>query len=190
MGIAGEDKIGNPLGTGIESRVVDLAVQRAGGRPVPKDRLIGDLAARQYGVVSRTQLLAMGIGAGAIHTRLCKHYLHRLHRGVYAVGHMALVPLAREMAAVLACGQGAAVSHRSAAVVWHLLPASNDAEIDVTVLRGKGCRPVCESTDPGTSRRRMSGISAAFQSQRHGELWRTSPTPRRTASSSARPTKR
>jgi very-short-patch-repair endonuclease len=116
-------------------------MQRAGGRRVPKDRLIGDLAARQYGVVSRSQLLAMGIGAGAIHTRLRKHYLHPLHRGVYAVGHLALLPLAREMAAVLACGKGAAVSHRSAAVVWHLLSASDDTEIDVAVLRGKGCRP-------------------------------------------------
>jgi very-short-patch-repair endonuclease len=138
--IAANEKIGNPLGTGIERRVVDLAVQRAGGHPVPKDRLIGDLAGRQYGVVSRSQLLAMGIGAGAIHTRVRQHYLHRLHRGVYAVGHLALVPLAREMAAVLACGAKAAISHRSAAVVWHLLPASEDADIDVTVLTGKGRR--------------------------------------------------
>ena len=66
LGIAENEKIGNPLGTGIERRVVDLAAQRAGERPVPKDRLIGDLAGRQYGVVSRSQLLAMGIGAGAI----------------------------------------------------------------------------------------------------------------------------
>ena len=140
MGIAENEKIGNPLGTGIERRVVDLAVQRAGGRPVPKDRLIGDLAGRQYGVVSRSQLLAMGIGAGAIQTRVRNHYLHRLHRGIYAVGHLALVPLAREMAAVLACGGTAAISNRSAAVVWYLLPAIDDADIDVTVLTGKGRR--------------------------------------------------
>lgn len=138
--MTGNDKISNPLGTGIERRVVDLAVQRAGGGRVPKDRLIGDLAARQYGIVARKQLLAMGIGAGAIETRLRRHYLHPLHRGVYAVGHLALPPLAREMAAVLACGQGAAVSHRSAALVWHLLPASDRPDIDVTVLTGKGRR--------------------------------------------------
>jgi len=47
---------------------------------------------------------------------------------------MALMPLAREMAAVLACGEGAAISHRSAAVLWHLLEPS-DAAIDVTVRR-------------------------------------------------------
>ena len=111
---------------------------------MPKDRLIGDLASRQYGVVARSQLLAMGIGAGAIHTRLRKHYLHPLHRGVYAVGHLALVPLAREMAAVLACGAGSAISHRSAAVVWNLLRADDGDEIDVTV--------------PAPGRRRRSGL--------------------------------
>jgi very-short-patch-repair endonuclease len=108
---------------------------------VPKDRLIADLASRQYGIVARSQLLRMGIGSGAIETRVRKHYLHRLHRGVYAVGHLALVPLAREMAAVLTCGQGSAVSHRSAAVVWRLLPAGDYTEIDVTVTAmGRGRR--------------------------------------------------
>ena len=138
--MAGDDKIGNPLRTGIERQVVELAVQWAGGRPVPKDRLIGDLAGRQYGVVSRSQLLAMGIGAGAIQTRVRRHYLHRLHRGVYAVGHLALVPLALEMAAVLACGPTATITHRSSAVVWYMLPAIDGADIDVTVLTGKGRR--------------------------------------------------
>lgn len=107
------------------------------GRPAerrPRDRIIADLAAKQYGVVSRAQLLEAGIGPGAINTRLTGHRLHRLHRGVYAVGHMALMPLAREMAAVLACGEGAAISHRSAAVLWHLLEPSA-AAIDVTVRR-------------------------------------------------------
>jgi very-short-patch-repair endonuclease len=149
LSVAGNDKVSNPLGGGVERRVVDLAVQAASGRPVPKDRLIGDLASRQYGVVARSQLLSMGIGAGAIETRLRQHYLHRLHRGVYAVGHLALVPLAREMAAVLACGAGASagagaaagvgVAHRSAAVVWYLRAANDDAEIDV-IVRGAGGR--------------------------------------------------
>ena len=119
MSMRGNEKVSDPLDTSIERRVLDLAVRASGGRRVPKDRLIGDLAARQYGIVSRAQLLSMGIGAGAIETRVRQHYLHRLHRGVYAVGHLALVPLAPEMAAVLACGKGSAVSHRSAAVVWH-----------------------------------------------------------------------
>ena len=137
----------------VERRVVDLAVDRAhrrwaaeGRRPreggLPKDRFIAELAALQYGVVARPQLLAMGIGPGAIATRVRRHQLHRIHRGVYAVGHLALIPLALEMAAVLAGGPGSFVSHRSAALVWHLVPAKEDALIDVTVAAsGRGKRP-------------------------------------------------
>jgi very-short-patch-repair endonuclease len=102
--------------------------------------MIGTLASRQYGVVSTQQLLAAGIGSGAIASRVRRHRLHRLHRGVYAVGHTALVPLAREMAAVLACGgEGAAISHRSAAVLWGLVPR-DDGPVDVTVARSGGRR--------------------------------------------------
>jgi very-short-patch-repair endonuclease len=96
--------------------------------------MIATIAERQYGIVSTRQLLAAGIGPGAIATRVRRHGLHRLHRGVYAVGHTALVPLAREMAAVLACGPGAAISHRSAATLWQLL-AEIEGPVDVTVTR-------------------------------------------------------
>jgi very-short-patch-repair endonuclease len=102
--------------------------------------MIAAIATRQYGVVSRAQLLAAGIGPGAIATRVRRHRLHRLHRGVYAVGHTALVPLAREMAAVLACGADAAISHRSAARLWRLVE-QDDGPIDVTVTRSAGRRP-------------------------------------------------
>jgi very-short-patch-repair endonuclease len=106
-----------------------------------QDWMIGTLASRQYGVVSTRQLLAAGIGSGAIASRVRRSRLHRLHRGVYAVGHTALVPLAREMAAVLACGgAGAAISHRSAAVLWGLVPR-DDGPVDVTVARSRGRRP-------------------------------------------------
>jgi very-short-patch-repair endonuclease len=114
------------------------------GRPrrpqTGRDATIASLAARQYGVVSTRQLLAAGVGHDAIATRVRRHTLHRLHRGVYAVGHTVLVPLAREMAAVLACGPGAAISHRSAAVLWRLLPDAN-GPIDVTVVRSGRRRP-------------------------------------------------
>ena len=137
----------------VERRVVDAAMERAhrrwtaeSRRPregrIPKDRLIAELAALQCGVVARRQLLVMGIGTGAISTRIRRHQLHPLHRGVYAVGHLALLPLARETAAVLAGGPGSFVSHRSAVVVWHLAPADGDSSIDVTVRSsGRGARP-------------------------------------------------
>jgi hypothetical protein len=80
------------------------------------------LAARQHGVVTREQLVALGFRAGAIAYRCKVGRLHLLHRGVYAVGHRPPSPLATAMAAVLACGPNAALSHRSAATLWRILP--------------------------------------------------------------------
>jgi very-short-patch-repair endonuclease len=102
--------------------------------------MIATLASMQYGVVSRAQLLAAGIGPGAIETRLRSHRLHPLHRGVYAVGHTALAPLAREMAALLACGPGAVLSHRTAAWIWRILEVAGEL-IEVTVPHSSRRRP-------------------------------------------------
>jgi very-short-patch-repair endonuclease len=63
--------------------------------------------------------------------------LHRIHRGVYAVGHPGLSNEGRWMAAVLACGEGAVLSHRSAAELWGLLKVGN-GPIDVTVPGAAG----------------------------------------------------
>jgi REase_MTES_1575/Transcriptional regulator, AbiEi antitoxin len=87
----------------------------------PVDAAVAELARRQHGVVSRAQLLAVGLSRGEIHGRLKRGRLHRLHSGVYAVGHMSLTRNARFLAAVLACGEGAALSHFSAAVHWGLI---------------------------------------------------------------------
>ena len=65
--------------------------------------------------------------------------MHRIYRGVYAVGHTVLTPNARYLAAVLACGPGAALSHRSAASFWGLL-RSVAARVDVTVSHTSGLR--------------------------------------------------
>lgn len=100
------------------------------------DRAIARLAGRQHGVVARRQLVALPLGAGAIDHRLRRGRLHPLHRGVYAVGHRALSREGRWMAAVLAGGNGAALSHRSAGALWGILPnARTDAEITVPVTR-------------------------------------------------------
>jgi very-short-patch-repair endonuclease len=63
-----------------------------------------------------------------------------LHRGVYAVGHGELRPEGRWLAAVLACGPGAVLSHRSAAALWDLRPATRPT-IDVTAPRTRVGRP-------------------------------------------------
>jgi len=107
------------------------------------DPAIAGVAGVQYGVVTHEQLLRCGLGRGAIAHRLSRGRLHRLHRGVYLVGHRAAPPLARQLAAVLACGEGAALSHRSAAELWELLPGGGaGAAVDVTVCaRNGGRRP-------------------------------------------------
>lgn len=84
------------------------------------DRLIRALAERQHGVVAHRQLKEMGIGRGAIEHRLACGRLHRIHRCVYAVGHRILTPDGWRMAAVLAAGPGAVLSHHSAAELWAL----------------------------------------------------------------------
>jgi very-short-patch-repair endonuclease len=76
---------------------------------------IAQTAGRQYGVVARQQL---PIGQDAVDHRCRTGLLHRVHRGVYAVGHLGLGQEARWLAAVLACGDGAVLSHRSAATLW------------------------------------------------------------------------
>jgi very-short-patch-repair endonuclease len=86
-------------------------------------------------VVSVEHLLAAGLSHREITTRVRNGLLHRLHRGVYAVGHMALTPRSREMAAVLACGPDAVLSHRSAAVLWGLLRSA--PRIEVTAPRSR-----------------------------------------------------
>jgi hypothetical protein len=96
------------------------------------------VAERQHGVVARRQLLHLGATSDAIRHRLAVGRLRRLHRGVYATG--LLGPYSRYMAAVLACGERAFLSHRSAAALWGLRPAPS-GQIEVTVKRRGGPGP-------------------------------------------------
>jgi very-short-patch-repair endonuclease len=86
------------------------------------DVALAEVAARQHGVVTIAQLLAAGLDRDAVAYRRRIGRLHLLHRGVYAVGHRPPSPLATAMAAVLACGPDAALSHGSAAALWRILP--------------------------------------------------------------------
>ena len=104
------------------------------GKPQPDeiDRLIAELAGRQNGVVALRQLLGLGVTRKAVEFRLECGRLHTIYRGVYAVGHRVLSLDGWRMAAVLASGDGAVVSHVSAAALHGLLPSS-PAVADVTV---------------------------------------------------------
>jgi Protein of unknown function (DUF559) len=99
---------------------------------LPVDRRIARLAERQHARVARWQLEAMGLGRGAIQHRVKVGRLTVVHRGVYAVGCRRDTREARWMAAVLAGGRDALLSHRSAAALWRIRePAGDPSEIIV-----------------------------------------------------------
>jgi very-short-patch-repair endonuclease len=103
------------------------------------------LVQRQHGVISRAQLLALGYNEEAIGWRLARGRLHRVWPTVYAVGRAELTAEGRWMAAVLAAGAGAVLSHESAAALWRLRADPVD---------------VVEVSVPARSRCRVNGIAA------------------------------
>jgi len=105
----------------------------------PRDARLADLAARQHGVVSVADLRMLGFDRDSIARRVASGRLHRLHRGVYAVGHTVVNRHGHYLAAVMACGDGAVLSHRSAAALYGIRP-SDAPRIDVTVSRISGVR--------------------------------------------------
>lgn len=100
------------------------------------------LAGRQHGIVTRQQLLALGFGRRSIQHRVERGRLFPVSLGVYAVGWPALNQKRRWMAAVLAGGEGAVLSHRSAAALWEI-GKEQPSRIDVSVRRR------CELRRPG-----------------------------------------
>lgn len=101
-----------------------------------------ELAAKQHGIVTRKQLLALGFGRRSIQHRVERGRLFPVSLGVYAVGWPALNQKRRWMAAVLAGGESAALSHRSAAALWEI-GSEMPGRIDVSVQRR------CERRRPG-----------------------------------------
>jgi very-short-patch-repair endonuclease len=109
----------------------------------PWARQAWHLARAQHGVVARAQLLALGMSSSAIRNRLRTGRLHEVHRGIYAVGRAELGRYGELMAAVLACGPEAQLSHGSGAELWRIRPQAG-GPISVAV--------------PGTVLRRRPGI--------------------------------
>lgn len=100
-----------------------------------------DLARNQHGVVSSDQLRGIGYTPQAIHHRIRTGRLHPLHRGVYVVGRPYATDHGRWMAAVIACGAGAVLSHSSAAALWRMGPEKSGlVELSLPSL-SRRCRP-------------------------------------------------
>ena len=107
------------------------------------------LAKEQHGVLARTQLLALGVNSDAIQHRLANGRLHRVWRGVYALGRPELTQHGLWMAALLSCGPEATLSHESASALWGL----------GTQPRSRGCSGPIEITVPAHAARRRDGIA-------------------------------
>jgi very-short-patch-repair endonuclease len=101
---------------------------------------IGSLAVAQNGVVTRDQLEGLGLDDQAIAKRVARGRLHRIHQTVYSLTPEVMTERGRFMAAVLASGPGAVLSHRSAAYLWGLVD-SWEEPIDVTAPNRRGRNP-------------------------------------------------
>lgn len=137
-------------------------------KPAPDTR-IAEVARRQHGAVSIGQLRAAGLSDGAVSKRCRSGRLHRLHRGVYAVGHIAPSTKRRWMAAVLAFPETsesddrrAVLSHHSAAALWGLLPPE-DGPVDISLPSRSG-----RQKRQGIRVHRPESLEPSETTRRHG----------------------
>jgi very-short-patch-repair endonuclease len=126
------------------------------------DERLARIAARQHGVISTRQLSDAGVTRNSVRRRVEASRLHRLHRGVYAVGHPGISRQGAWMAANLACGRGAVISHRSAAELWDLLKPTG-GPVDVSVPDGGG-----RARRLGIRLHRRPSLSPGEVTRRHG----------------------
>jgi len=112
---------------------------RAESRPLPG--VVASLAGRQHGVISRSQLLEIGVPAATIHGWVRRGHLHPIHRGVYAVGHPKVSREARWLAAVLACGPGAVLSHGPAGQLLGIVSRRERYALHVSLIGGRDRGP-------------------------------------------------
>jgi hypothetical protein len=96
---------------------------------MPRDARVAWIAAHQHGVVGYAQLREAELSPAAVDHRVAAGWLHRKHKGVFAVGHPGLTKRGRWMAAVLAGGDQAVLSHRSAGALWGLCPEGPRTEV-------------------------------------------------------------
>jgi very-short-patch-repair endonuclease len=128
----------------------------------PPDEIVAQIVARQHGVISLEQLYWAGLTWEQVRHRVRTGRLHRVHRGVYAVGRPGLGIKGSWKAATLALGKRAALSHRSAAELWEML-GRRSRLIDVSVWGRSG-----RGTHEGLRIHRPRTFTAAEITSRHG----------------------
>lgn len=158
-----------------------MRVVAAGQTKLVSDGVVACLARRQHGALARRQLLAGGLSAGAIKERTASGLLVPVHRGVYALGSPPRSRAAHFMAAVLAAGDAAAISHVSAAHLHGLLPGET-ARTHVTTPARAGQRPglVVHHREPWQAgeRRTVEGIPCTSVARTLTDLAATEPARR------------
>ena len=106
-----------------------------------RDGEIARICHRQHGLITLEQLEGQGLTVQAVHERLLAGRLHRVHQRVYSLTPGVMTERGKFMAAVLACGQDAVLSHRSAAYLWGLVETWKEP-IDVTAPNRRGRSPI------------------------------------------------
>ena len=122
-----------PLTRGENQSVERSWLPMAANSVQPTFREVLALAREQHGVVTAAQLAARGVSRAAIRHRIARRRLFEIHRGVLALGTPQLTRHGRWMAAVLACGDGALLSHRSAGALWGVSSIPTPGAIAVSV---------------------------------------------------------
>lgn len=103
--------------------------------------MVRQLVNEQWGVVTRAQLVAAGVSEAAVEKQVTRGTLRRLHRGVYAVGSAPLRDEGVWLAAVLACGPHAALSHTTAERLWGMRTPRDDTALHVTLTASRARPP-------------------------------------------------
>jgi predicted transcriptional regulator of viral defense system len=146
--------------SGFVERATLTRVETDEMRPGEVERVVLARARAQHGVISSAQLAEAGASPGWIHHRVERGWLRRLHRGVYLVGPLE-APHARAMAATIAAGRGALLSHYPGAVLWDLRPPG-EGPMHVTIV-GHDRR-----SRPGIRTHIVSTLHPSDITRRHG----------------------
>jgi very-short-patch-repair endonuclease len=131
-------------------------------RQVLVEQRIVEVAGRQHGLITTEQLISCGMSTSAISRARAASRLHRVYRGVYAVGHTALSLPAKWKAATLSCGQSAVLSHRSAAELWRML------EVVVGLIHVAVITPGGRARRDGLQIHRLPSLQSRDITLRHG----------------------
>lgn len=127
-----------------------------------REEAIAGIAAGQDNLITSDQLAELELGRGAVAHRLATGRWQRLHNGVYLIGPAPPTHTARARAAIFACGEGAVLSHHTAAALHELIPADQAAEVHVTVA---GRNP---GTREGLVVHRVAVLPSDERAMRHG----------------------